>query len=346
MKKFFSRLQLSPGFLAFVLVFAYLDSIRGRLAVGREINLYLFTPEAAITAIPFLLLIVVLLRFFFQQIHGERFPLRWAPAIGSFLAGMVAWIVCANLLSLIIALSFATLDRNFTGDVLLMNNFSRGLDFVIYGGFYFAYLLLQKVQQHQQVITSYDQALAESTISQLKHQLNPHFLFNNLNVLDQLIEENPKVASEFLQDFALLYRYALEKSDAKLVSLEEELAFAQNYFRLLRHKYGESYQLQITDQGTNSSLIPPMSLQVLIENAVFHNHGTVDRPLIVHIQVYEDIVVTNELRPFKYKKHSGGRGLENLKKQYALLSEQGMQVRHTTEIFSVILPTIAPSIHD
>jgi sensor histidine kinase YesM len=340
MKKLFTSLQLSPGFLTFIVSFAYLDSIRSRLSPGQTLNSYIFTPESAITAIPFFLVIVILLRFYFQKIHGENFPIQWPKAILSFVLGLFTWNGIVLLFSYSVSLIFGTVDRNFKIDVLISSTFTHSLDFIIYGGFYFAYLLYVKFKDHQRLLDKYEQVIADSTIAKLKQQLDPHFLFNNLNVLDQLIDEDPKVASSFLQDFSEIYRYVLEKSDQGLVELKDELAFAQNYFNLLGHKFGTGYQLQISAPETNTSMIPPLSLQLLIENAVFHNRGSAQDPLTIRIEVQDEIMVSNPIRPYKYQKHRGGRGLKNLKNQFELLNKGGMKVQTSSETFTVVLPLI------
>ncbi|MDG1276559.1 MAG: histidine kinase [Algoriphagus sp.] len=339
MKKLLERLQLSSEFLLFIIFFTFLDSIKSRIGPGQVINLYTFTPESVITAIPNFLIIVLLLRYSYLKIHGNQFPLQRKKALLSFLLGLIGWILISNAFSLFIALAFGNFERNFMGEVVFLSNFTRVLDFMIYGGFYFAFLLFRKFQEHQKKLADYDQAMSELTIYQLKQQLNPHFLFNNLNVLDQLIEENPAVASEFLHEFSEIYRYALEKSDSHLVPLKEELAFSLNYFRLLSRKFGAGYKLEVPNEIPDF-WIPPLTLQVLIENAVFHNQGSESQPISISIQVNEKIAVWNQLKPYKHKKHSGGRGLKNLIKQYRLLSKETLEIVKTNDSFTVELPLI------
>ncbi|MDF2157225.1 sensor histidine kinase [Algoriphagus sp. CAU 1675] len=340
MNKFLARLQVTPGFLLFTVLFAYLDSIRSRIAPGQVVNALTFTPESALAAIPTVLLTIVLIRYVFIWVHGEHYPMIKSKAILSFFMAMLAFFLLSNLLSFGLSTVFGTVDRNFVREILIRVNFSRILDFVVYGGFYFAFLLFQKFKEHQNVLASYELALAESKIKQLKQQLNPHFLFNNLNVLDQLIEENPKSASVFLNDFSELYRYALEKSELKLVPLKEEVAFAENYFRLILHKFGKGYELQILDHSKEESLIPPMTLQVLLENVVFHNHGTDQEPVKIQIEIGDSICITNSLKPYKFQKHSGGIGLKNLQKQYALLADTPIKIEKREDLFVVDLPLL------
>ncbi|MFC3417377.1 sensor histidine kinase [Algoriphagus hitonicola] len=340
MKQLFSRLQLSPGFLGLVFLFAYLDSIRNRVAPGQLIDWYVLTPESALVTIPQVLLIILCLRLAFQKFHPQSWiPLQWKKAILSFLVGLIAYLFIGNIISMLISLGFDTWERNFTPEIILSTHISRILDFMIYGGFYLAFLLFQKSKAHQEAISAYDLALAESKIQSLKQQLNPHFLFNNLNVLDQLIEENPKSAATFLQNFAELYRYALAKSEKKLVSWKDELDFAKSYFKLIQEKYGEAYHLE-TEVENPSGQLPPLTLQLLIENAVFHNFGTIKNPVNIQIRLSDSLTVSNNRIPFQKPRHAGGTGLSNLSKQVELLSACSLKITESENHFSVTLPLI------
>ncbi|MFC5625914.1 sensor histidine kinase [Algoriphagus winogradskyi] len=340
MKQLLHRLQLSPGFLLFIVAFAYLDSIKSRVAPGQLVNAYTFTPEAVFVAIFNIFLIVLVLRFSFKHIHGDQFPLNWKRGGLSFLTGLVLWVLLSNVVAFLFSWTFGTIDRNFLPELIISSNLNYILNFIIYGGFYFAYLLFQKYQSHQQELTAYEVAFADSTIQQLKQQLNPHFLFNNLNVLDQLIEEDPKTASRFLHDFADIYRYALDTSDRKLVTLAEEVDFAKNYFRLLSQKFGNGYQLSIALTGGEYQL-PPLSLQLLVENAVLHNHARAGFSIAIQVTQTDSILtVVNTKSPYKYKKKGNGKGLDNLKKQFQLLSTQEITIEESEALFTVRLPLI------
>jgi LytS/YehU family sensor histidine kinase len=191
-------------------------------------------------------------------------------------------------------------------------------------------------------LANYHQALNESKIHQLKAQLNPHFLFNNLNVLDQLIEEDKHKASDFLNEFAEIYRYVLQASDKKLISLNEELAFAEQYFRLIQHKYGHAYQLNI-EHNYNNGYIVPLTLQLLIENAVQHNLGTEENLVIITINVGENICTSNNINLKRNVKTTNGRALSNLKEQYKLLTKKPIEIEQSDNTFSVIIPIIPTS---
>lgn len=340
MKKVFSTLQISPIFLGILFLFAYLDSIRSRVLPGQTINWYILTPEAAIGTLIKAIFIIFILQVSFRKWYSPfDFPIRKWAAAGAFGLGLVAYLLFTNALSVLISLAFGTWERNFTSQILLSVNTSHILDFIVYGGFYLINILFQEYKIHLQKLSNYELALSESRFAQLKQQLNPHFLFNNLNVLDHLIEENPKSASRFLQNFAELFRYPLEKSNSKLVHLREEMEFAKAYFSLMSEKYGEAYRMEI-DPEISLGKIPPLTLQLLIENAVLHNFGTREQPVVIHIKFTDKIEVSNNRVPFLKPKHQGGKGLQNLREQYKLLTDQPIEITHTEDRFTVILPLI------
>lgn len=340
MKKLLGSLQISPIYLGVIFTFAYLESIRARVTPGQTINWYILTPEAAAGTLVKAILIAFILRFAFKRYYGAlQFPIRKSAALSAFGLGLTAYLLVSNGMAMVISILFGTWARNFTEQILLSVNFSYLLDFIVYGGFYLTYLLFQEYKNHQQKLAAYELALSDSRFSQLKQQLNPHFLFNNLNILDQLIEEDPKSASLFLQNFAELYRYPLEKSNSKLVSLSEEIEFAKAYFSLMSEKYGQSYLMEI-DSEIPSGKVPPLTLQLLIENAVLHNFGTPEQPVILSVKMTDKIEVSNNRIPFIKPKHQGGKGLQNLCGQYELLSDQPIEIIQTEEKFTVKLPLI------
>tara|TARA_R110002020_G_scaffold267391_1_gene482524 strand:+ start:1863 stop:2888 length:1026 start_codon:yes stop_codon:yes gene_type:complete len=340
MTTLFQRLQITPSFLALIFLFAYLDSIRSRVAPGQRIDWYTLTPESAVLSLLQAIVIFLILQHSFSWLQvSSQVSIPWKKSILSFVKGLIFFLVLSNVFTLILALGFGTWERNYQTDIQISANISRILDFVIYGGFYVALLLFRQFKLHQTQLNDYEIALAESKITHLKQQLNPHFLFNNLNILDQLIEENPKSASAFLQNFSELYRYTLQNSDSRLVSWQDELEFAENYFHLIGEKFGESYQMKITIEKPEGKL-PPLTMQLLIENAVFHNYGTVENPVQIHIILGNQLTVTNSLIPFKNPRHKGGKGLTNLREQYRILTKEKIQVKNDNGLFSVSIPLI------
>lgn len=182
-------------------------------------------------------------------------------------------------------------------------------------------------------------------LNSLRMQLDPHFLFNNLNVLASLIDKDKNEAQDFLDKFADVYRYVLQYKKEELVPLHTELEFIKAYCHLLKKRFGEGLIIDIPAVGdaTAAFCIPPLSLQMLMENAVKHNIISRDNPL--HIQVYlEDerwITVKNSYQP----KEKGvairsESGLENIRKRYQHLSALPINVSYDHQFFKVDLPLL------
>lgn len=340
MKTLFQRLQINPLFLVLIFTFAYLDSIRSRVAPDQRLDWYILTPESALISLLQAIVIFFILHISFLWLQGsQQFPLPKKKVVYSFAQGMVLYLLLTNAFSVILSLSFGTWERNYLTEIQISTNVTRILDYIIYGGFYLALRLFRQLTSHRQQINDYELALAESKITHLKQQLNPHFLFNNLNILDELIEENPKSASVFLQNFSELYRYSLKNSDSKLVIWQEELEFAESYFHLISEKFGKAYELKITVDNPQGKL-PPLTLQLLIENAVFHNYGTAENPVTIHLIFSKRLTVSNTRIPFKNPRHKSGKGLANLQEQYWILSKDSIQVNEENSLFSVSIPLL------
>jgi two-component system LytT family sensor kinase len=186
-------------------------------------------------------------------------------------------------------------------------------------------------------------AQVETQLKLLQQKVDPHFLFNNLNVLSALIERNPAAASEFVTHFTHLYRYILQHMDAEIVSLDEELAFTQNYIYLMEQRFGHAYRFEVslvTEQVMDRMIIPTV-LQGLIENAVKHNEGSTRLPLPIKIVMDGDyLMVSNHLRPKTSVSCSAGTGLENLQARYRLLTDKPIEVSREAESFAVKVPLL------
>lgn len=256
-----------------------------------------------------------------------------------FSASLLLFVSLMQLTGLLIAFIFGNIERNFNPEAFTLSLFSDFLDGVIYGSFFLAYYYFNKNKKHQQRLAIYNQSLAESKINQLKAQLNPHFLFNNLNVLDQLIEEDKHKASDFLNEFAEIYRYVLQTSDKELIDIDQEIDFARQYFKLIQYKYGNAYQLNIESKNAKGFIVP-LTLQLLIENAVQHNIGSQENPVYINVTINENILVSNNTNLKRNTKPTSGRALKNLKEQYQLLSKKPIEIQQTEKEFSVTVPII------
>lgn len=183
----------------------------------------------------------------------------------------------------------------------------------------------------------------QSELEVLKLQLDPHFMFNNFSILTQLIDTNPSGASEFLSNLSRVYRYILTTGKRDIVTLEEELKFVEMYFHLLKIRHGESIYLDINVNDTDKDKgIPPVTLQLLLENAIKHNISTIKNPLRLSIERYKEgkIIVRNNLQPINIDYRSTGMGLKNIRERYQLLQGKIPEVIITETSFEVQLPLL------
>jgi len=201
------------------------------------------------------------------------------------------------------------------------------------------YKELQKNKVKEQKIIA---GTATAQFDALKNQLDPHFLFNSLNVLTSLIDENPDQAQKFTTSLSKVYRYVLEQKNKELVSVDEELKFAKTYVSLLKNRFENSIIFEIPEQSGNpDAKVVPLSLQLLLENAVKHNMVNESNPL--HIRIYEEdgnLVVKNNLQLKQVINKSSGVGLLNIRQRYDLLTNRRVEVEKTATEFMVKLPML------
>lgn len=174
----------------------------------------------------------------------------------------------------------------------------------------------------------------------LKNQLNPHFLFNSLNVLASLIKKDAVAAEKFVEKFSDVYRYVLHTSDKYIVSLSEETAFCKLYLELQEYRFGRylTYSFDI-DSKYQDFYIPPLSVQLSVENAIKHNIINEDNPLKVNIFTKDEcIFVVNDYNPKESGQSSKGYGIENIRKRYAYLSDKIPAFGINDNKFEVVLP--------
>jgi sensor histidine kinase YesM len=177
---------------------------------------------------------------------------------------------------------------------------------------------------------------------QLKRQLNPHFLFNSLNVLDYLVHTNPERASDFIGKLAGVYRHLLSKESEPVVSLEEERTFVSMYVDLLKERFPHGFDVEMElDEKYLKTFVIPCSIQLLVENATKHNAISQEKPLRIVIRVADNfLIVENNLNPRAQNAESSKLGLKNIEGQYQALFKKSIRIVKTDELFSVSLPII------
>ena len=187
---------------------------------------------------------------------------------------------------------------------------------------------------------------ANAQFESLKNQLDPHFLFNSLNVLSALIDENPNQAQKFTSSMSKIYRYVLEQKDKELVTVEEEVEFAKTYCNLLKTRFEDSVSFEFNVNSTVlRSYVVPLALQLLLENCIKHNFATSQKPL--HIKIYSEngfLFIENNLQAREQIKESAGIGLSNIVQRYSLLSKQNVFIERSRDFFRVKIPILTQKI--
>jgi two-component system, LytTR family, sensor kinase len=203
------------------------------------------------------------------------------------------------------------------------------------------------------IINKYKESLAEREMIErmgteqefenLKSQVNPHFLFNCFNTLSSLIEVDRKQAEMFLDELSKVYRYLLRNNEDGISTVENEVKFINSYYQLLKTRYGDGLSMNIEiDKRYYPYLLPSLSLQLLVENAVKHNIVSKQQPLVVEIFTVagNKMVVNNNLQKRQQKEKSTNIGLNNIRSKYALMKQKGFQLVEGENFFMVVLPLV------
>ncbi|GGG12597.1 hypothetical protein GCM10011344_11620 [Dokdonia pacifica] len=203
-------------------------------------------------------------------------------------------------------------------------------------------LLAKKYYESQLHIVQIQKKQQESELKLLQAQLNPHFLFNNLNTLDALIDDRSKKAKQYILNLSSLYRYLIESKDEEIVSLEKEIEMIRHYFYLIETRFGNTYKFNISERvDMDNKYLPTGALQILVENVVKHNKTTNENPIVTNIDVKkEDITITNTKTDTVNSDISFGTGLQNLKERYLLIFDKTIDIKENEEEFKVTIPII------
>jgi two-component system LytT family sensor kinase len=246
-------------------------------------------------------------------------------------------------------LNFIVLQKNnpnkfFTGEMALFNwitiNFALLVSAIMHAK---SFMDEWKKSSKKEVVEQ--KLIAKSANAQfesLKNQLDPHFLFNSLNVLSALIDENPDQAQKFTASMSKIYRYILEQKDKELVSVEEEIEFAKTYTALLKTRFEDSVTFEFNVKETDKkAFVVPLSLQLLLENCIKHNFATSSKPL--HIKISSEdgfLLIENNLQFRENIKESSGIGLSNIVQRYALLTKRNVFIEKSEDYFKVKIPIL------
>ncbi len=255
---------------------------------------------------------------------------------------IVVWMMIGGI-PVKLAFNLCTLAEAFTfnqhAEFLPFNMVAATVISLGYEAFYFfdkwkEQFTLNQQLKNQQIRTQYEV---------LQNQMSPHFLFNSLNTLTSIIPENAEAAVSFTEKLSEVYRYILQNKDRELVSLSEEIEFVKSYLYLLRMRYPDNLSVEFKLNYQYLDLtIPPLTLQMLAENAIKHNVVSKAKPLKIEIYVEngKSVVVRNNLQRKDSLDKSTKTGLENIRKRYSILGQKEIDVITSATNFMVAVPLI------
>ncbi len=264
----------------------------------------------------------------------------WFQSVNMF----VFTIVFDNLLGFIADdIIFRHGPGHFNSDFFISSNaaaiFCTIMIIAIYESIYFMNALRQSVEEQENL----KRENLSAQLNALRTQVNPHFLFNNLNTLCSIIPEDPQQAVAFVQQLSKVYRHILEVKDEKSIPLKDELDVLKAYAFLLHTRFGHNIEIDINvpDEKLQKRVVP-LSLQLLMENAVKHNIVSADKPLKIEVFAQNgSLVVSNNLQKKNQLHDSTGIGLDNIRNRYKLLGDKTVEVTEATDHFTVSIPLLA-----
>lgn len=209
----------------------------------------------------------------------------------------------------------------------------------VYESIYFYDQLRLSIQEKER----FKQEHLRSELEGLRNQVNPHFLFNSLNTLMNIIPKDSNLAVHFLQRMSKVYRYILESREEQIIPLKEELDFAHSYVFLLKERFKNKLEIEINiPQEYLNYYVLPLSLQLLLENAIKHNVVSKNKPLLIELLVQDNnlLMVRNNLQVKKQVMNSTKVGLDNIRQRYRFFTEQAIEVNQNESHFWVMIPMI------
>ena len=191
-------------------------------------------------------------------------------------------------------------------------------------------------------VEKYKSESANAQLQNLKNQLNPHFLFNNLSVLTSLVYKNQDKAANFINELAKVYRYVLDTKNVELVALQEELDFINHYIYLQKIRFEDSILFEINvEESKKNDFLLPMCLQMLVENTIQHNETSQANPLKVLIYTQNNsLIIENPILTRRNVTDSTKTGLKNIEQRYSFFTDEKVVVNNNGKTFKVILPLI------
>lgn len=255
--------------------------------------------------------------------------------------GLLYLLILVNATYLFLKLTLTT-DPPTIGQ-MIVTNVHGAFIFIPVFSIYFSLQFLRHWRKSELEVERYQKENIRSQLESLKNHLDPHFLFNNLNILSALIDKSPAKSKEFMEKFADVYRFLLKTKSDDLIALSDEIEFIESYIFLIRTRFDENIKFNMKLRGKSQNrMLPPLALQMLVENAIKHNIIQEHKPLSIDIVQPEDdyLIVRNSLNEKKEVDNRNGSGLENIKNRYAHFTDRPVKVIKTKTEFEVHIPLL------
>lgn len=288
--------------------------------------------------------------------HALDKIITWATSFsGRFITGYIVNVLLSvTIVGGLTYLIMKTMGESFFGKGISLNDqdlFSKLVILLAVTSFIYSiiYSLLYSYKQYAfaQIDSIHqERKQLELQFETLKSQLSPHYLFNSLNTISSLIYKDPQSAEQFIRRLAQTYQYILSTQHKKFVTLREEMEFVQSYYYLLRIRFQQALTLEINlPNSIMNSHIPPLTLQLLVENVVKHNSISTDKPMFIYIAALDNthVRVMNTKNGSLQSAASFKIGLENIKKRYAYVTPRKIDIKDADK-FVVSLPVILPKV--
>jgi LytS/YehU family sensor histidine kinase len=255
--------------------------------------------------------------------------------------GLVYLLVLVNLTYVVLKVTLTT-DPPTHEQVIVMNVYAAFI-FVPLFSIYFSLYFLKHWRKSELEVEKSQKENIRSQLTSLKNHLDPHFLFNNLNILSALIDKDAARSKQFVDHFAEVYRSLLRKTSDDLIPLPEELALIESYIYLLRTRFENNIQFTINLKPEHKTrMVPPLTLQMLVENAIKHNLIHENAPLAIHLLQLDDdyLMVSNSLNQLHLQTMAPGSGLKNIQNRYKHFTDSPVKIIRTTTHFEVHIPLL------
>lgn len=353
MFKKISKKNFKPlHFVILILVSFIIIKVWGFIRFGLKENIEIITPGSVIINYTFQLIycsIFVIISIYICHIFLKLFFKKFT--FGNLLAFNIIILTSINILAVIAQKVFSyfyEMTDKYIFDV--KGIYGYAMVAVLVSAYYAGGVVMENLRalnkekrKIERELIRKQSRLMQSQLHSLKEQINPHFLFNSLSTLSELIHINPEQADRFTTNLAETYRYILQNSEQDLVSLSAEITHIKNYLTLMQLRHGCNIFCDVAeDCDTKDLAIPPFTLQPLVENAIKHNGRSAETPLYIRFSIDGNILtVKNNRIPQIVKPVSTGVGLSNISSRFRLCGYSPLKVTESADEFSVSIPLIS-----